>query len=85
MGIEHQFIPIQRIVFGQRFCLVITRNFRLITVALTLVLVIDKFIATFVRTGLRQAFAFAGVGIPIFAMLAQLGLAFALAGLTVPE
>ena len=52
--------------------------------AFTLVLVIDKFIATFVQTVLRQAFAFAGVSIPIFAILAQLGLAFALTGLTVP-
>jgi hypothetical protein len=85
VGIEHQFIPIQRIVFGQRCCLVITGNFRLITVALTLVLVIYKFIATFVRTVLRQAFAFTGLSIPILAILAQLGLAFALAGLTVPE
>jgi hypothetical protein len=54
-------------------------------VALTLVLIIDKFISTFVGTGLRQAFAFAGMSIPIFATLAQLGLAFALAGNTVPK
>ena len=53
--------------------------------ALTLVLIIDKFISTYVRTGLRLAFAFAGMSIPIFATLAQLGLAFALAGLTVPK